>query len=126
MLTAALLHLGLTLVAGALVASAYHRHSDGSTEDFAGQLVFFLSVASVFGMGGAYLNCRYIQNRAPLWAIPTAIGTFAIVLPLASYPNVDGVINWIAGLAVTCALISTGLAATLRIWFDSGHNAEKG
>ncbi|TWU05435.1 hypothetical protein [Allorhodopirellula heiligendammensis] len=124
MFTAATLNLGLALVAGALIAFVCHRRSAGSTDDFAGLLVFFLSLASVFGIGGAYLACRHIQNRAPLWAIPTAIGTFAIVLPLASYPNVAPVINWIAGLAATCALISTAVAVTIRGGVYSRRNAD--
>ncbi|TWT64908.1 hypothetical protein [Crateriforma conspicua] len=124
MFTAAMLNLGLTLVAGALIAFVCHRRSADSTNDFAGILAFFLSLASVFGIGGAYLTCRHIQNRAPLWAIPTAIGVFAIVLPLASYPNVAPVINWIAGLAAACALISTGIAVTVSGAANSNRNEE--
>ncbi len=114
MFTAAMLNLGLAIVAGALIASVCHRRAAETTDDFAGLLVFFVSLAAIFGIGGAYLSCRHIQDRAPLWAIPTAIGTFAIVLPLALYPNIAPVINWISGLAAVCALIATGIAVTMR------------
>ncbi|TWT98377.1 hypothetical protein [Stieleria varia] len=126
MFAAVMLNLGLTLTAGALIAFVSHRRYSGSTDDLARLVGFFLSLASVFGIGGAYLSCRHIQNRAPLWAIPAAIGTIAIVLPLASSPNIAPVINWIAGLAAACALISTGIAVTIRVKLDSRRNAEVG
>jgi len=126
MFTAAMLNLGLALLAGAFIAFVCHRRSSESTDDFTGLLVFFLSLASVFGVGGAYLSCRHIQDRAPLWAIPTAIGTFAIVLPLASYPNVAPVLNWIAGLAAACAMIATGIAVTIRTVVNSHRDANLG
>lgn len=124
MFAAVILNVGLALAAGALVAFVCHRSSTGSNDDLSGLVVFFLSLALVFGIGGAYLACRHIQNRAPLWTVPTAVGTFAIVLPLASYPDVAPVINWVAGLAAACALISTAIAVTIREGVDSRRKAD--
>ena len=107
-MTAAVLIFGISLVAGAGVAVACNGGVSG--EDVPALLVFFMSLAAVFGTAGAYLGCRHIRGRAPLWAIATAIGTFAILLPLASYPSASPVINWIAGLAAACALIATAIA----------------
>lgn len=112
MLCAVVLNFGTSLAAGAGVAVAC-RLVGASGDDIVSLLVFFVSLAFMFGAAGAYLGCRHIRDRTPLWAIAAAIGTLAIGLLLA-FPNAAPVINWIAaGLAAVFALLSTTIAGSI-------------
>lgn len=125
MLCVVVLNFGTSLAGGAGVAVAC-RLVGASGDDIINLLVFFMSLAFVFGGAGAYLGYRYIQERAPLWAIAIAIGAFAIVLPLAS-PNAAPVINWIAaGLAAIFALLSTAIAGSVSSMVKSNGQESPG
>ncbi|WP_044251706.1 hypothetical protein [Rhodopirellula sp. SWK7] len=114
LITASVGIFGASLLSGAGVAILCQRSSGQTPDDLSALLAFFMSLAAVFGIAGAYLGCRHITGRAPLWAVFVAIGTFAVVLPLATSPNTMPVMNWIAGLAACCAGIATTFAGTIR------------
>ena len=126
MVVAVALNFGASLAVGAVVAFILGRDPDTTDDDTFALFVFFMSLASIFGIGGAYLGCRHIRGHAPLWAIPVAIGTFAIALPLFTYPNTAGVINWIAGVAAACALASTAIAHTMSSSVTQKHRNAAG
>ena len=110
---ASLLNLGASMVIGAAVANAFRNNNDTPTEDVLSLFMFFISLASIFGIAGAYLGCRHIHGRLPILAIPIVIGTFAIILLLTTYSNTSTAATSVAALAAGCALSSTAIARTI-------------